>query len=645
MRGPVLELLAPAKNALIGRIAIDHGADAVYIGGPNFGARSAAGNSMADIEQLCRYAHRYHARIFLTLNTILFDKELAAAQKIAWQAWDAGVDALIVQDMGLLEMDLPPIELHASTQCDIRTPEKARFLEDAGFSQLVVARELSIAQVKAIKDSLTTARIEYFVHGALCVAYSGQCYLSCAECGRSANRGECSQPCRRPYQVIDFLGHEIARNKHVLSMKDNDQSGNLAQLVQAGVSSFKIEGRLKDADYVKNITAYYRKKIDALLEEHKELAWQRSSLGSSTFTFEPNPQKTFHRSATDYFAHGRQAAIAELDTGKSTGEPVGRVVRLESIQGEERILAKLTTPVVNGDGLAYLDPETGLTGLQINRAEPEGSYTVLTTRERLRNHPGLKPGTLLQRNRDRLFLKSLEGNTARRSLPVHFTLTVHNDSLLLQAKAEGFEAQSTRSVGIDAARNREKAEKSIADSLSRCGDTMFDFSGWQLDATSTVKDPFVPSSTLNALRREVLAQLQDALVAGHVRATRAPSSPASSNPAPTKKIDWTGNVSNCLARQFWTQHGAVEIAEAFELQPEKLEWLPGAALMRCRHCIRYTLNLCPRMVKGDPDKKAAFMAANGGHLKPEPLTLIDPDGRHLIARFDCRACEMTISLA
>lgn len=641
-----LELLAPAKDAVIGKIAIDHGADAVYIGGPGFGARAAAGNPMADIAQLCTYAHRYHARIFLTLNTLLFDDELEAARAVAWQAWDAGVDALIVQDLGLLELDLPPIELHASTQCDIRTPEKAVFLEKAGFSQVVLARELTLEEVAAIHARLERARIEYFVHGALCVSYSGQCYLSCAECGRSANRGECSQPCRRPYQVIDFLGHEIVRNKHVLSMKDNDQSANLAELVRAGVSSFKIEGRLKDAGYVKNITAWYRQKLDALLEGHAADGWRRTSLGKSVFTFTPNPEKTFHRSATDYFAHGRQEGIAELDTGKSTGEFIGRVARLETSGNQERILVKTNVAIANGDGLAYLDPKTGLTGLQVNRAEEvEPGLVALTTRERLWNHPGLKPGTLLQRNRDRLFAKALEADTARRSVPVTFTIKATPTQLTLTAQAAGATVSAEAALTITSARNVEKAATATRTALERCGETMFDCAAVNFAADNEVANPFLPASALNNLRREVLEKLEAALIASHPRGQRAAAVPAADDQTAIKNLSWTANVANGAARRFWVEHGALTITPAFEVDPKKYETEPGAPLMRCRHCVRYTLQLCPRMVKGDPVKKEAFMKANGGHMKPEPLTLVDPDGRRLIARFDCKACEMTISLA
>ena len=319
-----LELLAPAKNADFGIEAIKHGADAVYIGGPAFGARYGAGNTIDDIARLSAFAHRYNARVFVALNTILHDNELEDARQLAWKIYEAGADALIIQDMGLLELDLPPIQLHASTQTDNRNAAKVKFLEDAGFSQLVLARELSIDEVAAIAGQ-TTLALEYFVHGALCVAYSGQCFISHAHTGRSANRGECSQACRLPYTLVDDKGKTITEDQHLLSMKDNNQTENILALAQAGVSSFKIEGRLKDLSYVKNITAHYRKLLDDVIAQHPEFS--RASSGRSTYTFTPQPDKTFNRGATDYFVNGRHADIAAFDTPSFAGATSGTVPR------------------------------------------------------------------------------------------------------------------------------------------------------------------------------------------------------------------------------------------------------------------------------------------------------------------------------
>ena len=366
-----LELLSPARTADIGIEAIEHGADAVYIGGPSFGARSTADNSVQDIARLVQHAHRFHSRIFVTLNTILRDDELESARKLAWQLYDAGVDALIIQDMGLLEIDLPPIQLHASTQTDIRTPEKAKFLQDAGLSQIVLARELTLPQIAAIRDAVDPDRtiLEFFVHGALCVAYSGQCYISHAHTGRSANRGDCSQACRLPYEVKDSAGRIVAHDKHVLSMKDNNQSDNLRALIDAGCRSFKIEGRYKDMAYVKNITAHYRRLFDEILNERPELA--PASHGKTTFSFTPDPDQNFNREFTDYFVQGRKEDIGAFDTPKNPGQPIGWVHKVAA-DHLEISTDDVAAVLHNGDGLCYYDLQKELVGLQINRAEPAG---------------------------------------------------------------------------------------------------------------------------------------------------------------------------------------------------------------------------------------------------------------------------------
>ena len=365
---PDIELLSPARDADIGIEAINHGADAVYIGGPAFGARASAGNSVGDIERLVKHAHRFGSRIFVTLNTILRDDELAPAREMIRQVYEAGADALIVQDMGLLELDLPPIDLHASTQTDIRTPEKARFLQDAGFSQIVLARELTLQQIQAVAAEVDRATLEFFVHGALCVAYSGQCFVSHAQTGRSANRGDCSQACRLPYTVTDPQGRVIAHEQHVLSMKDNNQSANLAALVDAGIRSFKIEGRYKDMGYVKNITAHYRKLLDELFEARPEL--HASSAGRATFTFTPDPDRNFNRGSTDYFVNGRQEDIGAFDTPKHAGLPVGWVTKI----GADYVDMKLyegVDPLNNNDALTFNTLQKDLVGMRcpVNRGQ------------------------------------------------------------------------------------------------------------------------------------------------------------------------------------------------------------------------------------------------------------------------------------
>ena len=412
-KNTALELLAPAKNADFGIEAIIHGADAVYIGGPAFGARSSAGNRVADIERLASHAHRYNARVLVALNTILDDSEIEDARALIRQLYDAGADALIVQDMGLLELDLPPIELHASTQADIRTLAKARFLEDVGFSQIVLARELSLEQIRTIAEQ-TTATLEFFVHGALCVSYSGLCNISTAHTGRSANRGDCSQACRLPYALADQQGEIIVQDKHLLSMKDNDQSDNLRALIGAGIRSFKIEGRLKDLAYVKNITAHYRQLLDTIIDEQATSfpSLCRSSSGLSSFLFTPQPEKTFNRGSTDYFVNDRQQDIAAFDSPKFVGEPIGEVSKLGRDSFEVR--SSHTAPLHNGDGITFYTAAGELVGMRVNRAEALGTtgqaYRLFPSLTDGRLPAGLLVGTTIQRNRDQEFERLLEKN-------------------------------------------------------------------------------------------------------------------------------------------------------------------------------------------------------------------------------------------
>ncbi|GAB1459455.1 hypothetical protein MASR2M50_12290 [Thauera sp.] len=433
-----LELLAPAKTADFGIEAINHGADAVYIGGPAFGARSSADNSVADIARLVKHAHRYHAQIFVATNTILFDHELEPARKLIWQLFDAGVDALIVQDMGLLELDLPPIQLHASTQTDIRDASKARFLQDVGFSQIVLARELSLAEVKKIAAA-TTCQLEYFVHGALCVAFSGQCYISHAHTGRSANRGECSQACRLPYDLKDAAGNTVASNQHMLSMKDNNQSANLRALAAAGVSSFKIEGRYKDLSYVKNITAHYRSLIDDILA-HPDAdgpAYRRASSGRTTFFFTPQADKTFNRGYTDYFTHDRRHGIEAFESPKFVGEPIGRVKKIDT-KGRKFFDVERAAPIHNADGLTWYDPRGELTGLRVNRAEADGGGEGIDRIFPADPLPAdLVPGTSLFRNHDHEFERTLEKKSAERRIGVECALRGERGRLRADADRRG----------------------------------------------------------------------------------------------------------------------------------------------------------------------------------------------------------------
>src|ERR1035437_6409202 len=396
-----IELLSPAKNLECGLAAINHGADAVYIGASQFRARAAAGNSVEDIATLVKHAHQYRVKVLVAVNTILTDDQLHEAENLIWEVYNAGADALIIQDMGILKLNLPPITLHASTQTDNRTVEKVKFLQDVGFSRVVLARELSLKQITDI-SSQTEVELEAFVHGALCVSYSGQCYMSQANCGRSANRGQCAQYCRLPYHLLDADDTMLMKNKHFLSLKDLDLSDSLGELMEAGVTSFKIEGRLKDVDYVKNITAYYRKKLDAVLEGNTR--FQKASAGRTTFFFEPNPEKSFRRGATDYFLHERKDDIVQLDTPKSMGEAIGKVKEIWEYYFTMSSAEKLN----NGDGLCFINQHGDLTGFRVNKVDGRRVYPA--------DMPRLAEGIWLYRNQDHEFEKILQHKTSERKV-------------------------------------------------------------------------------------------------------------------------------------------------------------------------------------------------------------------------------------
>ncbi len=608
-----LELLAPAKNADFGIEAIKHGADAVYIGGPSFGARYGAGNDVADIRRLCDFAHRYRARVFVALNTILHDSELEDSRQLAWQLYEAGVDALIIQDMGLLELDLPPIQLHASTQTDIRTPAKAKFLEDVGFSQIVLAREMSIDEIRQVAEA-TTLSLEYFVHGALCVAYSGQCYISQAHTGRSANRGECSQACRLPYTLVDEKGKVITEDQHLLSMKDNNQSENLLALVQAGISSFKIEGRLKDLSYVKNITAHYRQLLDEIIAAHPQ--YSRASSGKSTYTFEPQPDKTFNRGYTDYFAGGRQDDIGAFDTPAFVGELIGEVVEI----GDGWIVVNSEQAFHNGDGVCFHDANGDVMGMRINRVESGAEGDKLFPAEMPEE---LTEGVTLFRNRDQAFERALEKDSAERRISLKPVLTETDHAFVLTLTDEdGVTASASlprsEQIGSELAQNPEQALAKLKENLGKFGNTMFIAEPVELQLSQAW---FLPVSAVNALRREATEKLEAARLASHPRPPRtAPA--ANPVPYPQDELTYLGNVFNAKARAFYEKHGVKLIEEAYEAGNEK----GMVSLMITRHCLRYSFNLCPKEVK---------------HLKPDPMTLMNGNEK-LILKFDCKACEMHV---
>jgi putative protease len=618
-----LELLSPAKTAEIGREAILHGADAVYIGGPSFGARHNASNSLEDIAALVEFAHRYRARIFVTMNTILHDAELETARKQVWQLYEAGVDALIIQDMGLLEMDLPPIQLHASTQCDIRTVEKAKFLGQVGFSQLVLARELTIEQIKAVRAQVDTP-LEYFIHGALCVAFSGQCYISHADNGRSANRGDCSQACRLPYTLSDGQGRVVAYEKHLLSMKDNDQSRNLEALVDAGIRSFKIEGRYKDMGYVKNITAHYRLLLDEILERRPELA--RASSGRTEVMFTPDVDKNFHRGHTDYFAQGRQQTIGAFDSPKYVGVELGTVARI----GGDNFDIVTTEPMANGDGLNYMHKRETV-GIQANTVQKlgedaEGQRWRVFPNEPLSALPGLKVGTVVSRNRDHQWEAALTKKSSDRKVGLDLTLLeVAGGLRLLLRDEDGIESAVDSRLELQPARDAAQAESALRTSLGKLGNTMFEAGG----VTLQLSQPwFVAASSINALRRDAIAAHEAARLAAWQRPERAkPAEP----PAvyPEAQLSYLANVYNEKARAFYHKHGVQLIDAAYEAHEEAGE----VSLMITKHCLRFSFNLCPKQAKG--------VQGVQGQVKAEPMTLVSGDERYTL-KFDCKPCEMHV---
>ena len=607
-----LELLAPAKNADFGIEAINHGADAVYIGGPAYGARAKAPNTVEDIARLVTHAHRFNAEVFVTLNTIFHDNELAGAREIVYQLYDAGVDALIVQDMGLMEMDLPPIQLHASTQTDIRTVEKAKFLDQVGFSQIVLARELDLNTIQKIAAE-TTCNLEFFVHGALCVAFSGQCFISHAHTGRSANRGECSQECRLPYRLEDAQGRVIGNDKHYLSMKDNDQSANLRALIGAGISSFKIEGRYKDLSYVKNATAHYRQLLDEILLDMPEYA--KTSSGLTTFTFTPQPEKTFNRSATDYFVNGRQADIGAFDTPKFSGEEVGKVTKVakDSFEVDSQI------ELHNGDGLCFFDVHKELVGMRINTVEGKRLIPNEMPED-------MRRGMTLYRNRDHAFMRLLEKDSATRKIPVdlHFYETPDGFALSV-TDSDGLSATALFQVEKQVAQQAEKAEVSLRENLAKLGSTDFVVNEISLDVSQAW---FVPASSINGLRRDAIEQLTQVRIASYQRPEkRMPTNPPAIYPEDT--LSYLANVYNKKARAFYEKHGVKMIAAAYEANQE----LDEVPLMITKHCLRFSHGMCPKEAKG--------VIGVQGTVTAEPMTLINGNDRFTL-KFDCKPCEMHV---
>lgn len=600
-----IELLAPAKNLECGMAAIDHGADAVYIGAPKFGARAAAVNSLEDIAALVEYAHLYNVRIYVTVNTILKDEELKETEEMIRALYRVGVDALIVQDMGIAGLELPPIPLHASTQMDNRTAEKVRFLADAGFRQVVLARELSLREIGKIHEACPDVPLEIFVHGALCVSYSGQCYVSQACFGRSANRGECAQFCRLPFSLVDSNDRVIAKDKHLLSLKDLNQSEELEALLDAGASSFKIEGRLKDVSYVKNVTAAYRQKLDAILARRKE--YVRASSGSCRYAFNPQLDKSFSRGFTHYFLHGRTRDVFSFDTPKSLGEEMGT---MKEARGNYLTVAGLKS-FNNGDGVCYIDEQGKLQGFRINRVEGNKLYP--------QEMPRIKPRTVLYRNFDQEFEKILARRSSERKMAVAIRLADTAFGFVLTLTDE-----DDNRVTLSLSRAKEPArtpqEENLKTQLAKLGNTPFEAERVDIDFT---ENWFLPASVLADFRRQAIEKLIAARRINYRRelAVLRPTTHA----FPQTTLTYLGNVMNARAASFYAGHGVASIAPAFEQTP-----VEKAVLMFCKHCLRYSMGWCPVHQR----ERSPYR---------EPYYLVSTDGKRFRLEFDCRNCQMKVS--
>ena len=608
-----IELLSPAKDVEVGIAAINHGADAVYIGGPDFGAREKASNTIEDIERLCRYAALFDAKVYVTLNTLLYDNELERARKMAYDCWNAGVDALIVQDMKLLQLDMPPISLHASTQCDNMTLEKVQQLEQLGFEQVVLGRELSLKQIKEIREK-TTVPLEFFVHGALCVSHSGQCYLSQyignRSANRSANRGACAQPCRLPWDLLDADGKELIKNRHLLCLKDLNNSAHLEELIDAGITSFKIEGRLKDADYVKNVTAFYRQKLDALFSRRPDL--QQASHGHCSYSFEVNPEKSFNRGFTDYFINGRQKGIGSPFTPKSMGEYIGEVGWCNPLRMEIKVETRHGTSLHNGDGLCFLNQDNELVGL---RADVANGNTVSCNRPH-----GAHRGAKIYRNLDMEWQKQVDASTGNRKIDINLTLAETETGYELSAQLISPQPKLASpnashlsilnyqfSIDKITANNPDKATENIRKKALQWGDTVFN----PIHLDLQFAEPrLIPASLIGEMKRQLVEQLTDALIndhQSHRSLRRIQIEDSMQTPSSSFSI---------LNSQFSILNSSQQSTDPDAI-PEHL--------MTCHHCIRYANGMCS---KETGQKATPLWIRNGNNV--------------FRLEFDCRNCLMYV---
>lgn len=643
-----LELLAPAKNLECGIAAIDHGADAVYIGAPRFGARAAAGNSLDDIRQLCRYAHQYQAKVHVTVNTIIYDSELNDTLDMIRDLQEAGVDALLLQDMGVLyalqgkgpsAVDFTwARELHSSTQCDTRSAEKVKWLQSLGFNRAVLARELSVKEISDIHQAVPDMDLEVFVHGALCVSYSGVCYASERCFGRSANRGECAQFCRMKFNLLDSDNKEIEHQRHLLSLKDMCQIDNLEALADAGACSFKIEGRLKDAGYVKNVVSAYSQRLDEICRKHPQ-KYARPSFGRPRYEFEANLKKTFNRGFTNYFLKGRQPDIASFDTPKAIGEFVGKV---KEIRGNSFNVASIAS-FTNGDGLCFINDEHELEGFRVNRAQGNRLFP-------LKMPMNLRPGMGLYRNNDQAFEKILAGKTAERKIPVRITFSLYDEDGHCGFSAEaqyvseqgiGWGSDDSNYLGKGiVAFEHNPAQKpqhdNIVRQLSKLGGTIYECR--EVEIKNQADNYFIPSSVLTELRRNLMEDIEkNADISSEAKTVSNHLSNAEGDnkvkvwQREYGKYGYLYNIANKSAHEFYKQHGMNHTENAFELSKTSIQGTKtdDCLIMQCRHCIRYSLGYCVKRGGRKPTWK-------------EPLYLELGDGRRFRLEFACNVCQMNI---
>ncbi len=601
-----IELLAPAKNLESGKAAINYGADAVYMGASRFGARAAASNSVADIESMVQFAHKYRAKVYVTLNTILYNNELEEAEKLIHQIYNTGADALIIQDMGILKMNIPPIPLHASTQTNNYSTERICFLDQLGFNRIVLARELSLREIQKIRTE-TKTDLEYFVHGALCVSLSGQCYFSEVTTGRSANRGICTQACRHPYNLIDGNGKKIIINSHLLSLKDLNLSSNLSELIHAGITSLKIEGRLKDINYIKNVVSYYRKNLDNIFNSEPE--YVRSSTGKTEITFEPDPERSFNRQSTNYFFHGRSKNLINTWSPKSIGKVIGIVEKVSS----DYITLQATEKINNGDGLCFI-LKNELIGFRIEKVVDNKIFITDTS--------CLSPGITLYRNHDHEFIKMLEADKSVRKVTASILVSEKDNTLQFELSDEdNLSSYYVVKELPEIAKAPELSEKNLVSQLSKAGSSMFTIKEVKNKCKTGY---FFRISELNEIRRILFERHEALRIATFARKDK--NQRQKMIDFPKKEVSFSENISNTLAGQFYHEHGVEKQEKAIEISSAKENQL----LMTSRYCLKYELGFCER-----------FQEAK--NTPPEPLYLEDKNRKYLL-HFDCKNCLMNIRL-